>query len=41
MGTSRIAQVWPPKYPHLTWPWPPLDNRMTGHLMRIVPVIGS
>lgn len=25
---DRIAQVWPPKHPRLTWPWPPLDNGM-------------
>lgn len=38
---DRVAQIWPPRYPHLTWPWPPLDNRVTERLMRVVPVVAD
>jgi hypothetical protein len=38
---DRVAQIWPPRYPRLTWPWPPLDNRVVERLLRVVPVVAS
>lgn len=35
---NPIAQLWPPRYPRLTWPWPPLDNRVVPRLMHLVPL---
>ncbi len=35
---DRVAQIWPPRYTSLTWPWPPLDDRATERLMNVIPV---
>lgn len=35
---NGVAQFWPPKYPTLPWPWPPMEDRLIPRLMEAVPV---
>jgi hypothetical protein len=35
---NPVAQLWPERYPTLSWPWPPVDNRIVPRLLELVPL---